>query len=297
MDKPRILHFLTPLANLSPFDVNMAYDCGFVVAGYTGVELREVAGLTQDAMFSRPPQDAAKTVLFVGGREAMLALDMAEAARKAMFPPFQISVFADPSGAFTTAAAMVAVAEKHLAARGGALAGTKLAVFGAKGVVGGMAGLIAAEAGAEGTLVGYDQSGVVPRKAAELEKRFGRRLAAAEGDSEAGRRAALAEAELVLVAARAGVQVLSRADLASAPRLKIAADINAVPPPGIEGVEAMADGAPLGHGDAVAIGALAIGNLKFRLQRKLLRRLHDAEKAAFIGFREAFALARELVAG
>jgi methylene-tetrahydromethanopterin dehydrogenase len=68
MDKPRILHFLTPLANLSPFDVNMAVDAGFVVAGYTGIETRDIAGLTQDAMFSRAPQDAAKTVLFIGGR-------------------------------------------------------------------------------------------------------------------------------------------------------------------------------------------------------------------------------------
>ena len=33
MEKPRILHFLTPLANLSPFDVNMACDAGFTVAG------------------------------------------------------------------------------------------------------------------------------------------------------------------------------------------------------------------------------------------------------------------------
>src|SRR5262249_58631922 len=99
MEKPRILHFLTPLPKLSPFDVNMAYDAGFAVAGYTGVELKDAAGLTQDAMFSRPPQDAAKTVLFIGGRDAMLALDMATEAKKAMFPPFEVSVFADPSGA------------------------------------------------------------------------------------------------------------------------------------------------------------------------------------------------------
>src|SRR5262249_674522 len=135
MEKPRILHFLTSLANLSPFDVNMAADAGFTVAGYTGIALKDVTGLTQDAMFSRGPQDAAKTVLFIGGRDAMLALDMAKAAKKAMFQPFQISVFADPSGAFTTSAAMVALAEKHLKAKGGTLEGARVAVFGAKGVV------------------------------------------------------------------------------------------------------------------------------------------------------------------
>src|SRR4051812_9358274 len=128
MEKPRVLHFLTPLARLSPFDVNMAYDNGFMVAGYTGVELKDVAGLTQDAMFSRGPPDAAKTVLFVGGRDAMLALDMAEAAKRAMFPPFLVSLFVDPSGAFTTAAAMVALVERHAAARGRSLEGARVAV-------------------------------------------------------------------------------------------------------------------------------------------------------------------------
>jgi methylene-tetrahydromethanopterin dehydrogenase len=296
MEKPRILHFVTPLANLSPFDVNMAYDSGFAVAGYTKVDPKEIVGLTQDAMFSRAPQDAAKTVLFIGGRDAMAALDMAEAARKAMFPPFQISVFADPSGAFTTAAAMVALTEKHLVAQGGRLSDAKVAVFGAKGVVGGVVGIIAAEAGAQVTLVGYDQSDVVPQKAAAFERRFGKSFTAADGSSDEGRRRALADCDVALVAAKAGLQVLSRQDLEAAKRLKVAADVNAVPPTGIEGVEAKAKGTPLGIGkDAVGIGALAIGDIKFRLQHQLLKRLHDSEEAAYIDFRDAYRAAREMV--
>jgi methylene-tetrahydromethanopterin dehydrogenase len=296
MEKPRVLHFVTPLARVSPFDVNMAYDSGFVVAGYTGVELKDVAGLTQDAMFSRVPQDAPKTVLFIGGRDAMLALDMEDAAKKAMFPPFLISVFVDPSGAFTTAAAMVAVVERHLAARGGSLERAHVAVFGAKGVVGGIVGVIAAEAGAKVTLVGYDNTEIVPRKAEEFQRRFGHPFAAMDGSTEEGRRAALADAEIVLVAGRAGTQVLARSELAAARRLKIVADLNAVPPAGVEGVAADADGMPFGDG-AVAVGALAIGNVKFRVQRTLLRRLHDAATVQCIDYREAFQVAREIVAG
>lgn len=295
METPRILHFLTPLRNLSPFDANMAFDAGFAVAGYTGVDLKEVAPLTQDAMFSRAPRDAAKTVLFIGGRDAMLALDMATAARKAMFPPFQISIFVDPSGAFTTAAAMVAIVEKHLTQLGGRLDGARVVVFGAKGVVGGVVGAIAAQAGAEVTLVGHDRSEVVAQKAADFERRFAKRFAVADGSTQAGRRAALAEADVVLVAARAGVQVLSREDLKSGKRLKIVADANAVPPAGIEGLAANADGVPLGSG-ALGIGALAIGNIKFRLQNGLLRRLHDAETAAYIDFSDAYAQARDILA-
>jgi methylene-tetrahydromethanopterin dehydrogenase len=296
MDKPRILHFLTPLPRLSPFDVNMAVDADFVVAGYVGVELNDVAGLTQDAMFSRAPQDAEKTVLFIGGRDALLALDMAAAARKSMFPPFEISVFADPSGAFTTAAAMVALVEKHLATLGGKLEGAKVAVFGAKGVVGGVVGLIAAEAGAKVTLVGYDQSDVVPKKAAEFERRFKRSFLVADGSNEAGRRATIADADVILVAAKAGVQVLSSSELSAATRLKVAADLNAVPPSGIEGLDAKAKGSPLGASGAVGIGALAIGNVKFQLQHRLLRMLRDTDKAKFVDYREAHRVARELVA-
>jgi methylene-tetrahydromethanopterin dehydrogenase len=226
----------------------------------------------------------------------MAALDMAEAARKAMFPPFQISVFADPSGAFTTAAAMVALTEKHLVAQGGRLDGAKVAVFGAKGVVGGVVGIIAAEAGAQVTLVGYDQTDVVPQKAAAFQRRFGKAFIAADGSSDEGRRRALADCDVALVAAKAGLQVLSRKDLEAARELKVAADVNAVPPTGIEGVEAKAKGTPLGIGKgAVGIGALAIGDIKFRLQHQLLKRLHDSEKAAYIDFRDAYRAAREMV--
>jgi methylene-tetrahydromethanopterin dehydrogenase len=294
MDKPRILHFLTPLQNLSPFDVNMAFDAGFAVAGYTGIALKDVVAMTQDAMFSRAPQDAPKTVLFIGGRDALLALDMEAAARKAMFPPFEISVFADPSGAFTTGAAMIALVEKHLRKLGSKLDGARVAIFGAKGVVGGVVGLIAAEAGAQVDLIGYDRSDVVPRKVEAFKKRFPGRFAAVDGSTEGGRRAAVTEADVVLAAGPAGVQVLSQSELAAAKRLKVAADVNAVPPPGIEGVEVKANGAPLREG-AVAVGALAIGNVKFKVQHRLLRRLRDTDKALVIDYREAYRVALEIV--
>lgn len=295
MSKPRILHFLTPLPNVSPFDVNMAVDAGFVIQSYTGITIKDVAGLTQDAMFSRPPGDAAKTCLFIGGRDALLALDMLAAAKAAMFPPFEISLFADPSGAFTTAGAMIACVERRLKAQKATLAGSKIAVFGAKGVVGGVVGIIAAEAGAEVTLVAHDQSGVVPAKAAEFSQRFARPFATADGSTEAGRRAVLENAEIVLAAGRAGTQILSQGDLATARRLKVAADINAVPPAGIAGLDVTADGAPVPQTPGVGIGALAIGGVKFQVQHALLRRVHDAEKAQLLEFRDAYRSALDSV--
>ncbi|MBX9926833.1 MAG: methylenetetrahydromethanopterin dehydrogenase, partial [Hyphomicrobiaceae bacterium] len=113
-----ILHMLSPQKHMSPFDVNMAADAGFnVIVPYVNVTVEEVTPLVQDSIFSRPPQDGVRTGIFIGGKDAILALDMMEAARKAMVPPFQVSVFADPAGSFTTAAAMVACVERTLKQR------------------------------------------------------------------------------------------------------------------------------------------------------------------------------------
>lgn len=295
MSDARNLHFLTPLKHPSPFDINMAVDAGFVVAGYALVDLSEVTALTQDAMFSRLPQDAVKTCLFIGGRDALLALDMAKTAKSAMFPPFVISVFADPSGSFTTAAAMVACVQHHLRRQGGSLAVAKVAVFGAKGVVGGIAALLAAEAGADVTLVAHDDSGAVPAKVETFEARFKLRLRIADGITDEQKRAVLRECDIAFAAGPPGVRILSREDLRYAERLKVAADVNAVPPYGIEGLDAVADGVPVGVGRSIGIGALAIGKVKFQLQHALLRRIHTAEKPQFILHQEAYRAALELV--
>jgi methylene-tetrahydromethanopterin dehydrogenase len=90
--------------------------------------------------------------------------------------------------------------------------------------------------------------------------------------------------------------VLSAEDLAGAGQLKVAADINAVPPAGIAGVDAFDDARPLGGSAAVGIGALAVGNVKYQTQQRLLVRMREAEKAVVLSFPEAFAVAREVLA-
>ncbi len=297
MEYRHILHLLSPLGHVSPFDANMAVDAGFdVVMPYTGVELKEVGGLIQDAIFSRGPKGAKATGAFIGGRNAELALDMLAAARKAMVPPFEISVFADPAGSFTTAAAMVAKVEKCLAGTHGAgLAGRRVAVFGGTGVVGFAAAVIAAGQKADVVLVGYDGEARVRRLAEQARQRFGIEVGYADGSSETANTRALADAEVVLSAARAGVRVLSQAQLAGAGRLLVAADVNAVPPASIEGIGAMDDGKTLPESRATGIGALAIGGVKYKVQAGLLRRMIESDKAIYLDFRDAFELARQIV--
>src|SRR5580704_19230387 len=186
---------LTPLKHMSPFDVNMALDAGYDAAlAYTNVTLEEVTGLVQDAIFSRAPKTGIKTGMFFGGKDAILALEMLSAAKKALVPPFGISFFADPAGSFTTAAAMVACVEKLLKEKkNSTLQARKVTVFGATGVVGYAAGVIAALEGANVTLVGYDGLERVNNSAKEIKARFNVDVRAADGSDESKKAAILVD--------------------------------------------------------------------------------------------------------
>ncbi|MDQ6438255.1 methylenetetrahydromethanopterin dehydrogenase [Mesorhizobium sp. LHD-90] len=296
MARKHILHMITPLKHMSPFDVNMALDAGFdAVVPYVGVGLDEVTGLVQDAIFSRPPDAGVDTGVFIAGKDVSLALDMFDAAKKAMVPPFQISVFADPAGSFTTAAAMVAKVEKALEKkfeRG--LKDTDIAIFGATGVVGFCTAVIAAKEGAKVTIVGHDGLERVGKVAAEMKSRFGVTVQPADGSTEAKKTALAEAAEVILTAAKAGVQVISKAQLAKAGKLLIAADVNAVPPAGVEGLGVHANGEPIDGGKALGIGPLAIGNVKYKVESGLFKKMIEAEKTVTFDFQDAFSLAREL---
>ena len=290
-----ILHMMSPLPHVSPFDVNMALDAGYdAVQPYTNVQPGEVAGLVQDAMFSRPPKIGVRTGVFFGGKQAIAALDMLDAAKKALVPPFGVSFFADPAGSFTTAAAMVACVEKHLREKKRALAGARIAVFGATGVVGFSSAVIAALEKAQVTLVGHDGVKRVSDSAAEIEKRFGVRTQAADGSDDARKAAVLAATDVALCAGRAGVQILSKAQVSAAKDLLVVADVNAVPPAGVEGLDVMADGVALNDNGTLGIGPLAIGNIKYKTEFGLFQKMIQATRPVCFDFRDAFVLAREL---
>lgn len=296
MSAKAILHMLSTLKHMSPFDVNMALDAGFDAAiPYTNVTLDEVTALVQDAMFSRAPSNALRTGIFFAGRDAILALDMLEAAKGALLKPFEISLFADPYGSFTTAGAMVAFVEKVLREKKKReLKGAKIIVYGATGVVGFSSAVISALEGAEVTIVGYSGLDRVVKQADEIEKRFGVKVKPADGSTAEQVRSLLVENEIALCAARAGVQVLSKDDLAAAKSLLIAADVNAVPPLGVEGLGLHDKGVELPSG-AFGIGALAIGDIKYGTETGLFKQMTTSEKPLCLDFRHAFALARELV--
>jgi len=291
-----ILHMLAPQKHMSPFDVNMAADAGYkVIVPYINVELPEVTGLIQDAIFSRPPHYGVRTGFFMGGKDAILALDMLEAARKAMVPPFECSVFADPAGSFTTAAAMVACVERVLKMKfGRSWKGTNVAVFGATGVVGFASSIIAALEGANVQLVAHRGVDRVIKSAAVSKERFGVDLTPVAGETDAQKRDIIAGAEVILAAAAAGVQVVSKEHKAIARKLMVIADVNAVPPAGVEGMDLFMDGAPIGGCEALGVGPLAIGDIKYKCESGLFKQMIDSDKPLSLDFRHAYALTKKL---
>lgn len=298
MERPYILHMFTPGRQMSPFDINMAADAGYqIIVPYCDVGVDGITGLTQDTIFSRGPKGATRTGIFIGGRDALLAADMLDRSKASMVKPFVVSLMADPSGAYTTAAAMVACVESALMRhhRHG-LDGQRVVILGGTGPVGRIAGVIAAQAGAQVQLSSRNGIDAAEDAARETGARFKVSLRGVSGGDRAAVRSSLAEADVVLACAAAGVQVLSAEDLGFAARLKVAADVNAVPPEGIAGVGVMDDAKPLAGTAAVGIGALAVGNVKYQTQHRLLVQMCQAEQALVLGFAEAFGVARTFLA-
>ena len=168
MEKFHILHMFTAAPNVSPFDANMAADAGWhTLVPYTSLAVEDVPALVQDAMFSRSPSGLQRTGVFIGGRDVGIALEMLAQARKTMFAPFQMSVFADPSGAFTTAAGMIAAVETSLRRdHDGGWRGAHTLILGGTGPVGLIAAILASQLGSSVTIMSRSPE----RAAAAVEK-------------------------------------------------------------------------------------------------------------------------------
>jgi methylene-tetrahydromethanopterin dehydrogenase len=276
----------------------MAVDAGWSnCIPYTAVEQDEVQALVQDAIFSRGPSGVKRTGIFFGGRDMHVAMDMLKVCQQSMVPPFEVSAFADPSGAFTTAAGMLAAVEKALQDKfGTGLEGKNVAALGGTGPVGMAGAVIAAKAGANVTIYGRkkDKS---QRVAGICNAEYGSDEISIAGESIDNLSNTLNEIDVILATASAGIEVLSSEQLKQASQLKVAADVNAVPPSGIAGLGVMdnaepIDGSPSG---AVGIGALAIGNVKYQTQNMLLKQMCETDKPIYLHFEHAFEVAREYV--
>ncbi len=286
----RILYFLTPGNNISPFDVTIAADAGFdMVIPFTEVDPKSVVGMVQDAIFARPPKRFNDTGIFLGGRDVHMTADMFKSAKKAMVGPFQVGVFADPNGAYTTSASIVALVEKGLFDHDGqGLSGRVVSVFGT-GPVGLCTAILAAKQGAKVRLCQLTADDD-PKVAERFCERYECQVDWVSAETHKNKVKALKDTDVAICAARAGIRILDMSELQYAEKLIIAADTNAVPPSGIEGVGLQDKGTTieLPNGNIKSFGPLAIGNLKYKTQFGLFERIHISDEAALIDFPDAF---------
>jgi len=269
MDKKKILLQLDSDAQPSAFDRVVAIDAGAdELFSYGHVKLDQIRGLVHGAIFTRKPSDLKSTAIFIGGSDVALGEKMLAEATKSLLPFLKVSVMLDSNGANTTAAAAVRVAGRHLP-----LKDAKALVLGGTGPVGQRVARLLAMEGVE-VRVGSRQVARAEPVCREIARRFpSAKLTAVATATPDNVAAALAGQSIVVAAGAAGVVLLPKATRLAAKDLKVAIDLNAVPPLGIDGIDVM-DKAAAKDG-MVAYGAIGVGDLKMKLHRAAIAKLFE----------------------
>lgn len=251
----------------------VAYDAGAEeIMSSAGVTPPEVRDLVHGCIFTRGPKDLKNTAVFIGGADMSAGEALLEAARQAFFGPFRVSMMLDSNGSNTTAVAAVVKIVRAV----GDIRGQRVVVTAGTGPVGLRAAGLLAKAGAIVSIT----SRRLPdgeRVSKAIGERFGGTVKAV-CLSEAGQATACLEgAQVVLNCGAAGILMVPRAAWANRSGLKVAVDLNAVPPLGIEGIEPNDDGVT--RDGVVCFGALGVGNFKMKIHKASITRLFESNDA------------------
>src|SRR5262245_37214038 len=196
---------------------------------YGGVTPEAVRDLVHGAIFTRGPKDLHNTAIFIGGTDMVAGERLLKAVRKAFFGPFTVSVMLDSNGSNTTAVAAVARLLRAAGSSGRAV------VTAGTGPVGLRAAGLLAKAGIDVTLTSGRAVGRAVARG--VTQRFGGSVSHAATADTSAAAAILEGAAMVLNTGPAGVNLVPKSAWAGRAGLKAAADLNAVPPFGIEGIE------------------------------------------------------------
>ena len=254
----------------SSFDRVVAVDSGVdELFSYGSVTPENVTGLVHGLIFTRGPADLKKSAIFIGGSDVAAGDALLRKVSKTFFGPMRVSVMMDSNGCNTTAAAAIANARKHLN-----LASCKAVVLGATGPVGLRAAELLALEKAEVTLV----SRTLDRAEAACEsiraKVAGAHVTAASASQPAEFMSLCQNSAIIVAAGAAGVCFLDAGSLGKISGLKLAIDLNAVPPVGVSDIGVM-DKAVEKSG-VICYGALGVGGLKMKVHRKAIATLFES---------------------
>jgi hypothetical protein len=287
--KPTILLQLDTDPQPSVFDGVVAVDSGVAhLFRHGGVQPDAVRDLVHGALFTRGPADLQATAIFVGGSDVRAGEAVLKAVTETFFGPFRVSVLFDANGCNTTAAAAVLAAIEGAEKARGSISGATVAVLAATGPVGQrVARLLLGSVEDVTVRVGSRRLDKAQATAALLKQTTGKDadpFSTGEPDElERG----IDGADIVIAAGAAGVTLLPEA-IWQKSGLEVLVDLNAVPPMGIEGVEATDRGKK--REGVLAWGALGVGGTKMKIHKKALQELFtssdkliDAEQCLEIG--------------
>lgn len=269
--KPTILIQLDTDPQPSVFDGVVAVDAGVEhLFRHGGVRPEIVRDLVYGAMFTRGGDDLHRTAVFVGGSDVSAGEAVLKAVTKTFFANFRVSVLFDANGCNTTAAAAVLAA---LEGSGGSLDGVPTAVLAGTGPVGQRVARLLSRLGAPVAL-GSRSLDRAQAAADTLQKATGGRFTPFATSDRDGLVRGLAGASVVVAAGASGAQLLPEEVRRSLPDLKVAIDLNAVPPLGIEGLSASDKGVDR---DGVRTwGAIGVGGTKMKIHKKAIAELFTA---------------------
>jgi len=246
----------------SVFDRVVAVDSGVEhLFSYGSVTPENVTGLVHGAIFTRGPVDLKNTAIFVGGSDVAAGESLFKKIQKTFFGPMRVSVMMDSNGCNTTAAAAVASARKHLS-----LADASAIVLGATGPVGLRAVELLALENARVTLVSRTLDRAEAACNSIRSKVPSARLKAAAASTPAEFQNACEAHQVIIAAGAAGVCFLEAGALSQLKGLKLAIDLNAVPPVGLADVAVMDKAAE--KSGVICYGALGVGGLKMKVHKQ-----------------------------
>lgn len=287
MSKPKILIQIDPDPQCSVFDAVVAVDSGVDhLLQYANVQPDQVRDLVHGAMFTRGPDDLHQTAVFVGGTDVAAGERLLDRVKESFFGRMRVSVLLDASGANTTAAAAVLAARRHVP-----LANASALVLAATGPVGQRAVRLLAREGADVRVASRNlaRAELVCQRVAERVEEA--RLHPIEAGDENSIRQALQGVSIVIAAGAAGIELMPGALLDQAENLRVAIDLNAVPPLGIGGVRA-GDSGRL-HSNVFCYGAIGVGGTKMQIHKAAIAQLF-ARNDQVLDAEEIYAIGRNL---
>jgi len=290
--------FLDTDKHASPFDILLTMDLfpEAEIIKYEDVTGEDTEKIVHDAIFPRGPEGAKYTKLFINGRDFKRANEILEKAKHSMIPPFEVSVIIDPRGAYTTATAAVAkTLELSVAKQLGTLENKGVAILAGTGPVGQTAARLYASEKAEVILTSRSL-----QKATSIATRINEdfdieRVRGVEAQTVEDVGDAIKNADIVLSAGTAATELLPLEVLKKhGKKCRIVADINAVQPLGVEGLDSDSYGKEL-LPNIYSIGALVINKLKQKVEAGLIMKAVEEPKGIF-DYKVAYEIAKKTVA-